>query len=168
MDTTAAQELVIARTFDAPRELVWKAWTEQERLDKWWGPKGFLMKTAKLELKPGGVFHYSMQSPDGKVMWGKFVFREIRAPEKLVYVNMFSDAQGNATRNPWLPVWPLEILNTLTLEEKDGQTLLTIRGGPINATQEEIDAFLKNRPGMQQGFAGTFAQLDEYLKTMSR
>src|SRR5205085_4388835 len=113
--TTAAEEFTITRVFDAPRELVWKAITESERLMRWWGPKGFTMQVAQLDLRPGGVFHYSMRSPGGNDMWGKFVYREVVAPERLVFVNSFSDAEGNLTRNPFSPSWPLEILNTWTL-----------------------------------------------------
>jgi uncharacterized protein YndB with AHSA1/START domain len=78
------RELVITRTFDAPRELVFKAWTDPEHLQHWWGPKGFTFDVAKLDFRPGGIFHYSMRSPDGHVMWGKFVYREIVEPEKIV------------------------------------------------------------------------------------
>src|SRR5580704_13391744 len=74
---TAGDEFAITRVFDAPREQVWKAFTESERLMRWWGPKGFTMQVAKLDLRPGGVFHYCMRSPDGRDMWGKFVYREI-------------------------------------------------------------------------------------------
>jgi uncharacterized protein YndB with AHSA1/START domain len=62
---------ITSRTFDAPRELVWKAWTERERLMQWFGPKGFTISTAKLDFRPGGVFLYSMRTPDGKDMWGQ-------------------------------------------------------------------------------------------------
>lgn len=156
-------ELVITRVFDAPRELVFKAWTEPERLQKWWGPKGFALEIVKLDLRPGGMFLGSQRSPEGHVMWGKFVYQEIVAPEKLVFVQSFSDEEGNTIRAPFSPVWPLEIINHLTLAEQDGRTLLTFRGGPINATEEERQAFEGMRPMVQQGFGGTFDQLDAFL-----
>jgi len=158
-----SQELVITRVFNAPRELVWKAWIESARLAQWWGPKGFKMMVAKLDLRPQGVFHYSMQAPNGPEMWGKFVFQEIVAPEKIVFINSFSDKDGGITPNPYMPNWPLEVMNTLTLEESNGKTTLTLRGGPINATELQAKTFEEGRPSMQQGFIGTWEQLDNYL-----
>lgn len=116
-----------------------------------------------LELRAGGAFLYSMQTPNGPEMWGKFVYREVEPQECLVFVNCFSDENGGLTRNPWIATWPLEILNTLTLAEHDGKTTLTLRGGPINASAEELQAFAAGVSGMQKGFAGTFKQLDSYL-----
>lgn len=130
--TTNVEEsgLVITRTFDAPRDLVFKMWTETEHLKHWWGPKGFTFGISKLDLRPGGVFHYSMTSPDGHEMWGKFVYREIVAPEKIVFINSFSDEEGNTVRAPFSPTWPLEILNTITFAEHEGKTVITMRGNP--------------------------------------
>ncbi|MFD0698237.1 SRPBCC domain-containing protein [Paenibacillus sp. GCM10027628] len=156
-------ELVITRSFDAPRELVFKAWTEAERLAQWWGPKGLTLSVSKLDLRPGGIFHYSMTSPDGNVMWGKFVYGEITPPEKIVYTNSFSDEEGNTIRPPFSAVFPLEIMNTLTLTEHEGKTTLTLRGGPINATEEELQFFAAMHESMKQGFGGTFEQLADYL-----
>jgi len=157
------RELVITRVFDVPRELVWKAFTESDRLARWWGPKGFTMLVRKLDLRPGGVYHYAMRSPAGHIMWGRFVYREIQAPECLVFVNSFSDEEGNIVRSPFSPTWPLEILNTLTLGESDGKTTITLRGRPVNATAEEQETFWNAQESTRQGFAGTFDQLAEYL-----
>jgi uncharacterized protein YndB with AHSA1/START domain len=156
-------ELLITREFNAPRELVFRAWTEPTYLAQWWGPKGSNIEVVKLELKPGGVFHYSMEMQAGHKIWGKFIYHEINAPEKLVFVNSFSDEQGGITRNPWMQGWPLEILNTVTLTENAGKTTLTIQGHPINATEEEMKIFAEAKGGMQQGFAGTFEQLEHFL-----
>lgn len=156
-------ELVITRIFDAPRELVFKVWTEPEHLKMWWGPKGFAINVSRLDLRPDGIFHYSMRSADGHEMWGKFVYREIVAPEKIVYVNSFSDEEGNTVRSPFSQSWPLEVLYTLTLSENEGKTTLTLRGGPINATEEERQTFVEFFDSMKQGFGGTFDQLADYL-----
>ncbi len=157
------RELVVTGVFDAPRELVWKAFTEADRLAHWWGPEGFTMLARTLDIRPGGSFHYSMRSPDGHVMWGKFVFRDVRAPERLAFVSSFSDEAGNITRAPFSPTWPLEILNTVTLTESDGKTTVTLRGGPTNATEEERETFWNAQESLRQGFAGTFNQLAAYL-----
>ena len=70
-------EFFIRRAFDAPRARVWKAWTDAKSLGQWWGPKGFDIASVKLDLRPGGMFHYLLRSPDGQEMWGKLIFREI-------------------------------------------------------------------------------------------
>src|SRR5258708_15548006 len=90
---------VVTRPLDAPRERVWKAWTEREHL-QWWGPKGVTIHHTKLDLQPGGVFHYCMRTPDGKDMWGRWVIREIAPPERLALVNSLSDAGANTTPPP--------------------------------------------------------------------
>ncbi|MCR8633892.1 SRPBCC family protein [Paenibacillus radicis (ex Xue et al. 2023)] len=161
--TNHDSELVITRIFNAPRELVFKVWTEAEHLKHWWGPTGFSIHVSKFDIRPGGIFHYSMKSSEGHEMWGKFVFHEIISPEKLVFVNSFSDPEGNTVRPPFSETFPIEILNVLTFTENEGQTTLTMHGGPVNATEEELQFFNSMRGSMQQGFAGTFGQLDEYL-----
>ena len=163
MIPVSSTQFTLSRVFEAPRHRVWEALTMSEHLIHWWGPKGFTMLVAKLDLIPGGSFHYSMRSPDGREMWGKFVYREVAAPGRLVFVNSFSDEQGNLVRHPFAPTWPLEVLNTLTLEEHDGRTTLTLSGGPINASEEERRTFDSSHDSMRTGFGGTFDQLAGYL-----
>ncbi|HEV8282865.1 MAG TPA: SRPBCC domain-containing protein [Chitinophagaceae bacterium] len=158
-----ANEFAIERVFNAPRHLVWKAFAEAERLAQWWGPAGFKMEVKKLELSPGGTFHYSMQSSDGFIMWGKFVYLQIVEPEKIVFILSFSDENGAITRAPMSATWPLEVFNVLTFKEHDGKTTVTLKGHPVNATEEEIETFRNEFEGMNQGFSSTFDQLDEYL-----
>jgi uncharacterized protein YndB with AHSA1/START domain len=164
-EQSVERPFVISRTFDAPRELVWKAWTERDRLMQWFGPKGFTMTRATLDLRPGGVFHYCLRTPEGKDMWGKFIYREIDPPERIVLVNSFSDEKGGLTRHPMSPTWPREMLTTTTLTEHGGKTTLTIQWVPLNATEEERKTFDTSRDGMRQGWSGTFDQLAEYLAT---
>jgi uncharacterized protein YndB with AHSA1/START domain len=156
-------EFVIARVFEAPREQVWRAFSEPERLSSWWGPEGFTMKTCHIDFRPGGHFHYGLCSPDGLEMWGRFVYREMAEPERMVFIVSFSDAQAGLTRHPWNQSWPLEILNTLTLEESAGQTTLTLRGAPIHATAAERKIFEAGHDGMRRGFGATWNQLAKYL-----
>jgi uncharacterized protein YndB with AHSA1/START domain len=164
VESDGVQEFVTSRTFDAPRERVWKAWTEREQLMQWFGPKGFTMSAAKLDFRPGGSFHYCLRSADGKEMWGKFVYREIVAPERIVMVNSFSDKEGNLTRHPMSPTWPSEMLTTTTLTEEKGKTTVTIRWVPLHPTAEERKTFDTSHDGMRQGWSGSFDQLTEYLK----
>jgi uncharacterized protein YndB with AHSA1/START domain len=158
-----AQTFLIARTFDAPRDLVWKAWTETDRLMQWFGPKGFTMFHAKNDLRPGGTFHYALRGPDGGEMWGKWVYREIVPPERIVLVCSFSDAEGNLTRHPMAPTWPLETLSTTTLTEVDGKTTVTIEWQPLGATEDERNVFAGAKSSMTGGWTGTFDQLADYL-----
>jgi uncharacterized protein YndB with AHSA1/START domain len=148
---------------DAPRDLVWKAWTDAERLAQWWGPKGCKVRVVKLDLRPGGIFHYAMQFKTGQETFGRFIYREIAPPERLVFVNSFSDAAGGITRAPFNQNWPFEVLNNLTLTEQAGKTTLTLRGGPITASEEERKTFAGMFDSMRQGFGGTFDQLAEHL-----
>ncbi|HZZ44340.1 MAG TPA: SRPBCC family protein [Tepidisphaeraceae bacterium] len=163
MKENADRPFVISRVFDAPRTMMWKAWTERDQLMQWFGPKGFKITTANLDFTPGGIFHYCMQGPDGKEMWGKFVYREIIKPEQIVLVNSFSDEKGGMTRHPFSANWPREMLTTTTLVEHDRKTTLSIQWEPLNATAEERATFNAARDGMKMGWTGTFEQLSEYL-----
>ncbi|MGO4545309.1 SRPBCC domain-containing protein [Paenibacillus sp. 2TAB23] len=156
----------LKREFNAPRELVYKVWTEPDHFGNWWGPQGFTLEVVKMEVRPGGMFFGCQKSPDGQhVMWGKFVYQEVQPPEKLIWVQSFSDENGNTIRAPFNPLWPLEILNILTLEEVEGKTILTLEGGPLNASDEEQAAYDAMAPMAAQGMEGTFVQLANYLTT---
>lgn len=154
---------VISREFDAPRERVWQAWTEPERLQQWFSPKGFTVIAAKLDLRPGGTYHYGMRMVDGKEIWGKWLVREVKAPERLVFVNTFSDPQGGLGRHPFAPDWPAKMLSTITFETKGKGTLLTIQWQPIEASEAELKTFDGGRPSMTQGWTGTLEQLTACL-----
>ncbi len=158
-----ATEFVITREFDAPRALVFKVWTEADHLKHWFGPTGFTNVSCSIDLRPGGSFHYGLRSPDGLVIWGKWTFREIVSPERLVVIVSFSDEAGGITRHPWSPDWPMETLSTMTLTEHEGKTTLTIRWAPFNATESERKTFAAGHGSMQQGWTGTLDQLAAYL-----
>ncbi|MFO1488488.1 MAG: SRPBCC domain-containing protein [Verrucomicrobiota bacterium] len=159
----AVRPFKFSRTFNAPRAKVWQAWTDREELLRWFGPRGFAMTAAKLDLRPGGSFHYCLQGPDGKSMWGKFGYRVIEAPERIVLVSAFSDEKGGLTRHPFAATWPLEMLSTTTLAEENGKTILTIESMPLNPTEAERRTFEGAHDGMMQGWTGTFDQLAEHL-----
>ena len=117
-------------------------------------------------LKPGGLFHYGMQAPDGSEMWGKWVFREIVKPERLVFVSSFSDKDAGLARHPMAPTWPIEMLGTATFIDKGGKTLLINRAVALNASSEERATFEGNFDSMKQGWGGTWDQLAAYLATL--
>jgi len=156
-------EFTVTRTFNVPRQAVWKAHSELDRLSKWWGPQGFEWIGGTLDFKPGGVFHYGMRAPNGSEMWGKFVYREIAAPDRIVFVNSFSDREGKTVRAPFAEDFPLEILKVLTLTELHGTTTLTLRGSPFNATEAERNRYAAMKPSMNAGFNATYNHLEQYL-----
>ncbi len=114
---TKSADFVISRVFDAPRELVWQAFTDPEHMKQWWGPKGSVIVASKMDFRVGGTYHGAMRDPAGNVMWAKFVYREIVAPERLVWEHSFSDENGGLTRHPLSPTWPLKLLTTVTFDE---------------------------------------------------
>ena len=162
----AKNEFTISRVFNAPRKLVFEAMTRAEHLQHWWGPKDVIVKVYKLEVKPGGIFHYSMTNPDGSLLWGKFTFREILAPERLVFLNAFSDEKANTTPSPFDPTFPDEVLNEWTFTEQDGKTTVTLRASAFNATPESQKAFKDLFSSMVDGYGGMFDVFDDYLKSI--
>lgn len=157
------EAMVVTHTFAAPRELVWRAYSEVDELRQWWGPQGFQMVAAKLDFRDGGRFHYGMKSPDGRMMWGKLLYCDIKPLERLANVVVFSDEQGGTTRHPFVPNWPRELYGVMTLAEQDGKTTITLHVRPQNATRLERETFAAGREGMKQGCQGSFAQLEEHL-----
>jgi uncharacterized protein YndB with AHSA1/START domain len=156
--TPGKREFLLTRTFDAPRVLVFEAWTKEEHLKRWWGAPGCTLGKCEVDLRPGGKFHYSMNM-NGMDLWGIFIYREIVPPERLVFTNCISDPTGNIARHPFSPKWPLEILNTVTLAETGGKTTLTLHGVPINASEEELQAFEGGMVFMAKGFEGNLERL---------
>ncbi len=157
----------LSRRFDAPRDLVFRAFSEAQHLAHWWGPKGMKITVKSLDFRPGGTFHYKMTGDDGFSMWGKFIYRDIIAPEKIVFVNAFADEEGNIIRPPFPDPWPVEIYYIINFSEANGKTILTVQSSAIHATSEEQQTFLNGFDSMQEGFGGTFDQLQEYMATMN-
>jgi uncharacterized protein YndB with AHSA1/START domain len=161
---TKSADFVISRVLDAPRELVWKCFTDPAHMQQWWGPKGATVIQAKMDLRPGGTFHYFMRAADGTEIWGKMLYREISPRDRIVFINSFSDEAGGTTRHPMAPTWPLEMLSIFTFEDlPGGKTKFTVRWSPHNATDEERKTFDAGHDSMRQGWGGTLDQLQGYL-----
>jgi len=154
----------IKRTLNAPRELVWQVWTQAEHLTKWFSPKGFTTKVVTMDLKPNGIFHYSMTTPDGLEMWGKWVFRDVKQPEKLELIQSFSNAEGGLGKHPMVPIWPAYTLSRMTLSEANTKTELLLEWQTYEASAEEIDAFNHAFDSMTQGWGSTLENLENYLE----
>lgn len=134
-------ELIITRIFDAPRELVWKAWTEPERVKKWWGPKDYTSPACKIDLREGGKYLYCMRSPEGQDYWSTGVYREIVEPERIVIIDSFADEKGNvvpATHYGLSVDLPLEVQVTVTFDVQEGKTKLTLRLASMPAVMFEL------------------------------
>ncbi len=128
-------------------------------------PAGFTVHICKIDLRPGGQFHYCLQTPDGQDVWGKWVFHKIISPHKIVFADSFSNEQGNPVRHPVNPDWPLETLLQLTLDEHKDHTKLVLRWTPLAASPKEQQAFEDAREMSLKGWAGTLDQLAQYLAT---
>jgi len=160
----AGGDFVIFRVLEAVRERVWQTLTDLEAMKHWWGPAGFTMIAGKMDLRPGGFFHGGIKSPEGYKVWGKFAYQEIVPPERLVFINSFSNEAGGVARHPIIPTWPTETMATLTLEElPEGTTKLTVRWTPHNCTDIERKTFDAAHPGIKATWNGTFDRLAAYL-----
>ena len=157
----------ISRLLHAPRALVWEVYSQPEHLPHWFGPKGSSMSHSTLDFREGGTFHYCMKTDNGTTLWGKWLLQEIVAPEKIVLIQHFSDAQGGVTRNPWQPLWPLYTRSTTTLENQGDDTLLTIDWAPHEASAPECSLFAASHASLQQGWSGNLDVLASYLSELT-
>lgn len=144
-------ELKIERTFNASKDLVWKAWSDSETFMKWWGPQYFTSPTCKMDFKQGGKFVWCMQAPDGSKFYSSGEFKEISPKDKIVYTDSFADENGNeisAAVYGLSPDYPNQTLVTVTFEEVDGKTHMTLVHQGIPA--EEING--NTASGWNQSF----------------
>lgn len=154
-----SEGLVITRVFDAPRELVWKAWTNPEHVKRWWGPKNFTAPFCKIDLRVGGKYLSCMRGPDGKEFWSTGVYRKIKKPERIVCTDSFADEKGNvvpASHYGMKDDFPMEMLVTVTFEEENGKTKMTLKHAGMPAGEMGEMA--------QTGWNESFDKLAESLK----
>src|SRR3989339_394128 len=150
--------LVITRIFDAPRETVFKAFSEPERMMRWWGPKDFTCPVCQIDFHIGGVYFNCMRSPEGKDYWSRGVYLEITEPQRIVCTDTFADENGNTVSPQQYGMsanWPAEAMITLTFDELDGKTKFTLRHSPIKPGKE--------RDMCQQGWNESLDKLADYL-----
>lgn len=157
--------LVLEREFSTPRELVFQAFTQAEHLKQWWGPRGWSIPVCRMDFRVGGEWHYCMKCEDksqgefyGMESWGKGVYREIVEPEKIVYVDYFSDSEGNVSED--MP----STLVTLTFVETENGTRVINRGE--YATAESLQQVMDM--GMLQGITETWDRLEEHLESAQK
>jgi uncharacterized protein YndB with AHSA1/START domain len=146
------REIVATRLVDAPRTLVWEAWTRPEHLPQWLlGPDGWTMPICEIDLRPGGAWHFVWQGPKGARLEMRGVWREVVPPERLVRTES------------WGEEWP-ETLNTLVLSEEEGKTLMTCT--VLYPSKEARDQALET--GMKEGWSESYDRLDAFLRTPRR
>ena len=157
-------EYVLDRVFDAPRDMVWRAWTDPELLPRWYGP-GVETIIHKFDLKPGGTWLNEMKWGD-KSDLSKMVFQEIVPQEKLVWHHSSTDAEWNVVTNPMMENWPRVLLTTVTFEDKGDKTNVRLTMVPIDASDAEIACFAAAMAGMDNGWGKGYAILDELFKEL--
>jgi uncharacterized protein YndB with AHSA1/START domain len=149
--TPSDREIVVTRTFAAPRRLVWDAWTSPEHLPHWMlGPDGWAMPVCEIDLRPGGAWHFAWRHAGGMEMAMRGMYREVVPPERLV------------STESWGGDWP-ETVNTLVFTEEGGQTTVTLT--ILYASKAARDAALQT--GMKEGMAAGFDRIDARLRTMA-
>ncbi len=152
----AKPNLVLTRVFDAPRALVFRAWTDPKHVAQWWGPKGFTNPVCELDVRPGGPIRIDMRGPDGVVYPMGGVFHEIVEPERLVFTSSaFEDEKGHPQ---------LEVLNTVTFTEHGGKTKVTLQARVVKSMPEVAAALA----GMEEGWTQSLERLEELLAKVRR
>jgi uncharacterized protein YndB with AHSA1/START domain len=147
---SSPKEIIITRTLDAPRELVWEAWTDPKQVAQWWGPVGFTATVHEMEVKPGGIWRLTMHGPDGANYPNESVFTEVVKPERIVFA--LQGGKEGAPESRKEMIW--------TFEDQGGMTRVTIR--QIYPTAEERDYMAKTY-GAIEGGKQTLGRLAEYL-----
>lgn len=151
---TADREIVLSRVFDAPRELVFKVWTDPEHKSQWWGPRGFTTTTISCDVRPGGVWRFVMHGPDGRDYQNWITYREVVPPERLVYAH-----GGDVDKNE-----PVSFIATITFEDVGGKTRLTMHS--LFPTAEARDRVVREY-GAIEGGKQTLERLGEQLAGMA-
>jgi uncharacterized protein YndB with AHSA1/START domain len=155
-------DFVISYEFNAPKELVFNAFSQAEALNEWWGPVQTKNSVISLDFRPGGIFHFKMESANA-INYGRFVFGNIQPYDLLEFTNSFADEHANVVPAPFdIPI-PARIFYCLIFTENNGKTTITMTGQSVEATQEEEVGFRSINESMQQGFGASFQQLSDYL-----
>ncbi len=162
-ESSGKDKFVINRSFDAPIDLMFEMWTNPEHVAQWLAPTGFSMQFIRADIRPGGRSSYSMNG-NGFTMYGQAEYVKIEKPNLIVYTQQFVDKDGNISRHPKAPTWPETMLTAVQFtQEGPERTRVTVTWEPHGkVTREELEAFIKARGGMTQGWTGSFDKLEVY------
>lgn len=152
---------ILERRFDAPRDLVWRTWTEPELLARWYGPNAETI-VHRLDVRPGGLWLNEMRWGDN-AHFQRVEYLEVAAPEKLVWLHSVTDADWNVTANPMMPDWPRVLYTTVTFEADGGATQMRLTWVPYEATAAEIACFGDAIAGLDKGWGAGMELLAEIL-----
>ncbi|HEX6985534.1 MAG TPA: SRPBCC family protein [Planctomycetaceae bacterium] len=147
------REIVVTRDFDAPRSLVFEAWTDPQHIGRWWGPRGFTTTTHEFDLRPGGVWRFVMHGPDGRDYKNKIVFLEVARPDRLAYKHAGDIDTADVTFH-----------TTVTFAERDGGTRLTLRMVFDSAAERDR---VEREYGAVEGGKQTLERLAEHLAAVA-
>jgi uncharacterized protein YndB with AHSA1/START domain len=156
--TAKLVDIVVTRTFDAPRELVFEAWTDPAHLMRWFSPNGATTPHASVDFRVGGEFRFCMRFPDGREAWAKGVYTELVKPERIVYKPYFTDADGTIVSPRQYGIdadRPSAALVTVTFEDLGGKTKLTLR--------HSVPEFFPARDQMRDGWTQMFEKLGKTI-----
>ncbi len=157
-------EFILDREFNAPREMVWRAWTEPQILSRWYGPN---VETVihKFDLTPGGLWLNEMKMQD-RSSYSRITFDEVAPVERLVWRDSASDEDWNPTSNPMMPDWPRTILTTVTFEDLGQKTNVRLKWTPFEASDAEIACFMGAKDHLGGGWGSGYAIIDEILEEL--
>ena len=154
-------DVLITRTFDAPREVVFRAWTDPDQLARWYAPHGCTVAFRELDLREGGAFHSVIHTPDGKACWCRGMYAELVAPERIVYTMAVADADGDLItpiEAGMDPEWPRETTVTVTFADDDGKTTITLH--------QTVSETLAKRTGAHPSWLQMFERLEQQLSSV--
>lgn len=158
---------ILTREYDAPRQLVFDAWTKVDHIKNWQFPfEGFKCEFISTDISAGGSTLHKMIAPNGFEMWLLTKYESITPPESLVFRQYVSNEAGDILPNPQNPDWPKEMRTTINLSEVAGKTKLELIWQPIDPTPVEARAFEESRPDHNKGWGGGLEQLISYLGTI--
>lgn len=165
MSEAKVEPSVITKEFNAPRNLVFDAWTRVEHLNNWMFPMpGCTCEFVKADIKDGGTSLHKITMPNGHQMWLFTKYEQVSPPDKLVFLQYMSNEEGDILPNPQMPNWPKDMLATLYFEEvSDSTTKITFLWEPRNPTAEELEVFEATRADHPKGWGAGMEQLRNYL-----
>jgi uncharacterized protein YndB with AHSA1/START domain len=164
-----SDELVVVRSFDAPRQLVFEAWTVAEHFSRWFGPDAASVTDVELDARPGGVLAFRHEFEGGAMLFVSGRFDEVVVPERIGFTAAFTDADGRRGRHPLLPEWPLDasIVTTVVLEEDGGRTAVTVRQRVIPDEAARTAAVVAERRAAHDGWTEVLDRLDAVLHNLT-
>lgn len=161
---TDLPEYTLDRKFDAPRDMVWRAWTDPELLSRWYGP-GIDTIIHEFDLRPGGVWLNEMKW--GEISdYSKMLFQEIEVGQKMVWHHCSADQDWNVVPNARMPDWPQKLLTTVTFADAGSKTTVRLTQVPIDVTDAEAACFATMMEGMSKGWGSGYAIMDDIFREL--